>query len=175
MLMPPDLRPGDFARIRPHQFAWLALACVAGTAFAATRPADDAPLQGRLTIVGSRSMAGIVSRWATLFRRRHPGVRIVLMPTGSGTAAGAMADGQADLAPLPRRLHPRERSLAIAAYRTPRAVLVGVASSSRQPLYMYVNQPAGARTNAAAAEFIRIALSPEGQAQIGDDDPADQS
>lgn len=114
-------------------------------------------------------MAEVVARWASIFRRLHPGVRVVLMPSGSGVAAGAMADGDADLAALTRALRRQEQSLA--GCRDARAVLVGIAPASRHPMYIYVNRLAGVRPAAAAAEFVRIALSPEGQAQIGGDRP----
>lgn len=168
MHMPPDLKSSDFARIRPRQFAWLGLACIAGTAFAATQPAASPNLHGQLIIVGSRGMAEVVARWTGVFRRIHPGVQVTLMPIGSGVAAGALADGDADLAALTRGMRRQERLLV--GPRDVRPVFVGVAPASRQPMYLYINRLDGDRP-AAAAEFVRIALSPEGQAQIGGDLP----
>ena len=168
MHVPLDLKSSDFARIRPRQFAWLGLACVAGTAFAATRPAASPNLHGQLTIVGSRGMAEVLERWARIFHRVHPGVRVMLMPIGSGVAAGALADGDADLAALTRGLRRPEQLLV--GRRDVRCVLVGVAPASHQPMYLYIDRLEGGRP-AAAAEFVRIALSRESQARIGRDPP----
>ncbi len=174
MLMPPDLRPADFVRFTWQQLALLVLAGVAGTAFAATAPRPyrtaEPQLQGKLTIVGARAMARVVDRWAAIFRREHPGVDVIVAPVGSGAAAGAMADGAADVAPLSRGLSQAERGLTAAASRDPRAVVVGfdpaTESASRRPLMIYLNQAAGAPPSGIATEFVRVALSAEGQRQF---------
>ncbi|MBS0478009.1 MAG: hypothetical protein JSR79_01760 [Proteobacteria bacterium] len=169
MQMPLNVRPSDFARVRPRQLVWLALACVAGTAFAATRPilyhSEQTRLVGNLTIVGPRATTGVVTRWAAILRREHPGVRIIVMPLGAGAAAGAMADGDADVASMMRRMRPSERAMASAANNAVHGVLVGYTAPARRPLYIYVNN-AGTGGNRAGAEFLRVALSGEGQAQV---------
>lgn len=94
-----------------------------------TMPADC--LTGELRLVGSRSMEPLVERWVRLFRKQHPEVLVQTNLYGSGTAAGALAEGIADLAPLSRELDPQEQSLFPDDLR-PEAVKVGVGSHSSQ-------------------------------------------
>ncbi|WP_186728761.1 substrate-binding domain-containing protein [Sphingomonas panacisoli] len=127
-------------------------------------------MQGKLTIVGARAMARVVERWVAIFRREHPDVDVIVAPAGSGVVAEALADGVADVAPLPRVLNQSERGLTMASSRDPRGVVVGFASargqSSARPLVIYLNKATGGQPNGIATEFARVALSPEGQRQF---------
>ena len=173
MLLPEGLHSTDFVRFRWPQILLLALAVAAAAAFAATAPwpyrATEPQLQGRLTIVGARDMAHLVDRWAAIFHREHPAVDVIVAPAGSGAAAGAMADGVADVAPLARPLSQTERVVAAAASRNLRGVVVGfhpASASRRRPLVIYLNQGLDTPPSGVATEFVRVALSSEGQRQI---------
>ncbi|WP_171015337.1 MULTISPECIES: LysR substrate-binding domain-containing protein [unclassified Sphingomonas] len=123
-------------------------------------------MEGELRIVGSRATAEPVRRWAAIFNREHPDVRLSVNLSGSGTVVDAMAEGRADLAPLVRPLKVSERALARGAGIRPRAVTVGIHKEGMwpdQPLYLYLK---GDEANFIAVEFVRVALSEEGQAAL---------
>ncbi|MEO5494972.1 MAG: substrate-binding domain-containing protein [Sphingomonas sp.] len=174
MLAPPDFGPNDLSPPSRRHLLWLGLAVAAWSAFAvaspsafrATRPA----ISGDLSIAGSRAMSGVVDRWVEIFRREHPEVRVNMILYGSGTAAGAMAEGRADVAPLVREMASNERSLVAAAQFDPRGIVVGYGPADRtgadEPLLIYVNRGIGAQPGRAAVEFVRVALSTEGQAAL---------
>jgi phosphate transport system substrate-binding protein len=95
--------------------ASVALFCVgfAGASSAQTAlPTDQ--LSGSIRIVGTDTMKELMERWIAAFTALHPAVRIELTAKGALTAAPALADGSADLAPLGREFTPAE----LAAFRT---------------------------------------------------------
>lgn len=145
------------------------LACSIGLLARPARYRADGPsLSGRLTIIGSRGAAELVDHWLAIFRREHPQVQVVTRLYGSGVAAGAIADGAADVVPMTRQLAPEELSFLLHANARAETVRVGEwrtrGSFMRQPLILYVNGVAGAPPSDAAREFVRIALSREGSA-----------
>ena len=83
----------------------------------AQRIAADPELSGSIRIVGTDTMKELMDRWIAAFTGLHPGVNIELTAKGALTAAPALADGSADLAPLGRELTPTE----LAAFRSNRA------------------------------------------------------
>ena len=74
-------------------------------------------LSGSIRIVGTDTMKELMGRWIAAFTALHPGVHIELAARGALTAAPALADGSADLAPLGRELTTTE----LAAFRSNRA------------------------------------------------------
>lgn len=149
----------------------LALLLLAGRLWAAPAPyrSEGPVMNGELKIVGSYIAADPVRRWAAILQREHPDARVKVLLYGSGTAADAMAEGKADIAPLARTLKPDERALVIESGVTPRAVTVGAHRSAqlpREPLYLYVG---GDAASPLAIEFVRVALSDEGQAALKGD------
>lgn len=70
-----------------------------------------AELHGRLHSVGSDSMDVITFNWIQLFRERHPKVAVTMEARASLTAAPALTNGLADLAPIGRELLPSELTM----------------------------------------------------------------
>jgi phosphate transport system substrate-binding protein len=83
----------------------------------AQTPAPDRELSGSIRVVGTDTMKELMDRWITAFTALHPGVHIELAAKGALTAAPALADGSADLAPLGREFTPTE----LAAFRSSRS------------------------------------------------------
>jgi phosphate transport system substrate-binding protein len=95
----------------------VALLCVACTfSTLAQEPAPAAKLSGSIRIVGTDTMKELMDRWIAAFTALHPAVHIELTAKGALTAAPALADGSADLAPLGREFTPAE----LAAFRSSR-------------------------------------------------------
>ncbi len=120
-----------------------------------------APLTGELRIVGSRDLSELVDRWVGIFRREHPDVHVSAAMYGSGIAAGALAEGLADIAPMRRPLKLAEQSYLQQAGMVPQTI--SVTRRERRPVYFYIRRSAGGKPNPAAIEFARVALSQEGQ------------
>lgn len=87
-------------------------------------------LQGELRIVGSRSMRGLIDAWVEIFRQRHPQVVVHKALYGSGTAAGALEEELADIAPLAREMSSAELAMFIDKRFKPEPVQVGYGSFS---------------------------------------------
>lgn len=95
----------------------VAVLCVAGTRRTPSQAlAHDGQLSGSIRIVGTDTMKELMGRWIEAFTALHPAVRIQLAAKGALTAAPALADGSADLAPLGREFTPTE----LAAFRSSR-------------------------------------------------------
>jgi phosphate transport system substrate-binding protein len=71
-----------------------------------TTPKEE--LSGSIRVVGTDTMKELMDRWIAAFTALHPGVHIELAAKGALTAAPALADGSADLAPLGREFTPAE-------------------------------------------------------------------
>lgn len=122
--------------------------------------------RGDLYIAGSPYLAEPTRAWIAIFQREHPDVRIITHLDGAGAAAGAMAAGDADLAPMPRRMRAIERNYIASIGSTVRAVNIGSARAEGQPeeaLFLYFGHGVD---RASAVEFARIAISAEGQAEL---------
>ena len=113
------------------------------------------PLGGQLRIVGSRAMAAPVAQWVTIFRRKHPDVRVSVALYGTGTAAAAIRDDLADVAPVTRAFRPAEQALFVRAPAPRRVPLRGAA-------VLYVSRSERGEPLPAAAEFARIAHRRDG-------------
>ncbi|HEV2485185.1 MAG TPA: substrate-binding domain-containing protein [Terracidiphilus sp.] len=74
----------------------------------AQTPAPNDEFSGTIRIVGTDTMKELMDRWITAFTALHPAVHIALAAKGALTAAPALADGSADLAPLGREFTPTE-------------------------------------------------------------------
>ena len=70
-------------------------------------------LSGTIRIVGTDTMKELMGRWIAAFTALHPGVHVEFTAKGALSAAPALADGSADLAPLGREFTPTE----LAAFR----------------------------------------------------------
>jgi len=80
----------------------------AGVVIRAQTPQPQQELRGSIRIVGTDTMKELMDRWIAGFTAIHPGVRIELAAKGALTAAPALSDGSADLAPLGREFTPSE-------------------------------------------------------------------
>jgi phosphate transport system substrate-binding protein len=94
--------------------AVLCLACTSSNP--AQPPAPNDELSGSIRIVGTDTMKELMDRWIAAFTALHPAVHIELVANGALTAAPALADGSADLAPLGREFTPAE----LAVFRSTR-------------------------------------------------------
>lgn len=88
----------------------------AGVVMRVQTPEPPQKLRGSIRIVGTDTMKELMNRWIAGFTAIHPEVRIELAAKGALTAAPALSDGSADLAPLGREFTPSE----IAAFRAKR-------------------------------------------------------
>jgi phosphate transport system substrate-binding protein len=79
-------------------------------------PVPGADLNDVIRIVGTDTMRELLGRWIAGFTTAHPAVQIQLTAKGALTAAPALADGSAELAPLGREFTPSE----LAAFRISR-------------------------------------------------------
>lgn len=82
-------------------------------------------LSGELRLVGSRSMHVLVQHWAREFKQLHPGAELKITMFGSGTAAGALAEDEADVVPLAREFTPEEQVMFAGKTVDPIAIQVG--------------------------------------------------
>lgn len=117
----------------------------ANAVIGAQMPEPQRELRGSIRIVGTDTMKELMDRWIAGFTAIHPGIRIELAAKGALTAAPALSDGSADLAPLGREFTPSE----IAGFHTkrsydPTAVRVAIGSydisGKTVALAFFVNQ-----------------------------------
>lgn len=177
-LLPPMLVASDPVRKPlPRLVAFLlllslvlaTLACSEAEGLMGNRPGRSV-LNGELHIVGSRSMAQPVAAWVMIFRREHPGVRVLTHFDGSGAAAGAMASGEADIAPMTRLMRAGESEFVALSGASVDPIRIGQRGDAADgddgshALYIYVADSRSGRSS--AVEFARIALSGEGQAEL---------
>lgn len=167
MYLPPNFRVHDYARLRAHQVLWLAIAGVAGTAFAATTSTTfSGDVGDTIRIAASPGTERAMQHWAAIFHRDHPTTRVVLMTVGTGSGLTALIDGQASLASQTRPLRPIEISMAKRAGTGPRALLAGVDRLARVPVYLVFKRQPNGLVDAKEATFLNIALRAKGRAQV---------
>ena len=76
-------------------------------------------LTGTLTIVGSDTMAELMQVWSNQLLTQHPGMRIQLHASGSGTAPPALIRGTTGIGAMSRPMTVRERQGFIGTYGYP--------------------------------------------------------
>ncbi len=178
LLLPPMIVPAGSSRSPlPRSVRLLmllalllgALACWEARDFDVYR-AEGPALRGELHIAGSLASAGPTRAWIAIFRREHPGVRVLTHFDGAGAAAGAIASGHADVAQMSRSMRPDERAFVMMAGDDPDKIRIGnmrgmpADGEGDDGLFIYVGGSAADRSS--AVEFARIALSGEGQAEL---------
>lgn len=86
--------------------AFVLLALIAGVV-RAERAVDPGPAAaaGRLSSIGSETMAPLLELWVEEFGHSHPEVAVSVQSSGSATAPPALADGVADIAPMSRMMN----------------------------------------------------------------------
>lgn len=63
---------------------------------------------GRLSSVGSDTLANLMTLWAEEFKRLYPNVTIQIQAAGSSTAPPALTEGTAGLGPMSRKMKSKE-------------------------------------------------------------------
>jgi phosphate transport system substrate-binding protein len=107
--VPDRLRRFGPRRISSQWTGLVALLCLASSGrIPGQTPASSEQLSGSIRIVGTDTMKELMDRWIAAFTALHPAVNIELTAKGALTAAPALADGSADLAPLGREFTPVE-------------------------------------------------------------------
>lgn len=97
-----------------------AIAMVSGTLMAGTALADtkvDAGLpvyqkttgvSGKLSSIGSDTLANLMTLWAENFKRQYPSVTIQIQAPGSSAAPTALTEGTANFGPMSRKMKDNE-------------------------------------------------------------------
>ncbi|GAC15381.1 PstS family phosphate ABC transporter substrate-binding protein [Aliiglaciecola lipolytica] len=65
-------------------------------------------LAGSITVVGSDTMANLMTIWSVEFRQLYPQVKFQIQASGSSTAPPALTEGISDIGPMSRELHTSE-------------------------------------------------------------------
>ena len=78
---------------------------------------------GKITSVGSDTLANLMTFWSQEFRELYPQVKFQIQASGSSTAPPALTEGTATLGPMSRELKPSERRDFIRAHGYPPLVL----------------------------------------------------
>ena len=117
------------------------LAAAPLSGFAQEKP--SAPLNGKLLITGSSTMAPLIEDLGKRFRTRHPGVAITVEAGGSGRGVADARDGKADIGMASRELTPQEQALFAIPIARDGIVFV-----------VHKDNPLGALTRAQAVEMF---------------------
>lgn len=78
---------------------------------------------GKITSVGSDTLANLMTFWSQEFRELYPQVKFQIQASGSSTAPPALTEGTATIGPMSRELKPSERRDFINAHGYPPLVL----------------------------------------------------
>ncbi len=65
-------------------------------------------VSGKLTSIGSDTLANLMTRWTEKFRRIYPNINIQVQAAGSSTAPPGLIQGTANLGPMSRRMKNKE-------------------------------------------------------------------
>jgi phosphate transport system substrate-binding protein len=65
-------------------------------------------VSGKVSSVGSDTLANLVTLWAEDFKRLYPNVSIQIQAAGSSTAPPALTEGTSDLGPMSRKMKSKE-------------------------------------------------------------------
>ncbi|QJR80295.1 phosphate ABC transporter substrate-binding protein [Alteromonas pelagimontana] len=103
------------------------LSCSTGFALAAT---PDVPsyerkpgVAGKITSVGSDTLANLMSFWSQEFKSMYPQVKFQIQASGSSTAPPALTEGTATIGPMSRDLKPSEIRAFVRKHGYPPTVL----------------------------------------------------
>lgn len=65
-------------------------------------------VSGKLSSVGSDTLANLMTLWGEEFKRLYPSISIQIQAAGSSTAPPALIEGTSDFGPMSRRMKPSE-------------------------------------------------------------------
>ncbi len=68
----------------------------------------SAGVSGKLTSIGSDTLANLMTRWTEKFRRYYPNINIQVQAAGSSTAPPALTQGTSNLGPMSRKMKDKE-------------------------------------------------------------------
>jgi len=98
-----------------HNFTKLIVAVLLLIPFSAQSVTTDEPdyernpgVAGKITSVGSDTMANLMTFWSQEFKALYPQVRFQIQASGSSTAPPALIEGTATIGPMSRALKPSE-------------------------------------------------------------------
>ncbi len=95
--------------LRPRivlSISWAILSvCSAAVMSAAAKPYEPpANVAGKLSSVGSDTLANLMTLWAEAFREQHPAVSVQIQAAGSSTAPPALVEGASNFGPMSRAM-----------------------------------------------------------------------
>jgi phosphate transport system substrate-binding protein len=68
------------------------------------------PADGQIKVAGSDTMIQVAGKWANVYMKKYPNVKIVVEGGGSGKGITALIDGQTDLCNASREMKEKERT-----------------------------------------------------------------
>jgi ABC-type phosphate transport system substrate-binding protein len=111
---------GDVNDTAKHYIAWIKSAegqkILADEGYvpltdAETGPAPTGnPPDGEIKVEGSDTMIQVAGKWAQVYMKNHPNVKIVVGGGGSGKGITSLIDGHTDLCNASREMKPKERA-----------------------------------------------------------------
>lgn len=99
------------------RFAWFAVAALIAGPAAAEQKVDPklddykkaSGVSGKVSSVGSDTLANLMTLWGEEFKRLYPNVTIQIQAAGSSTAPPALTEGTSNLGPMSRQMKDKER------------------------------------------------------------------
>ncbi len=103
----------------------LTLLCCWSALVAADAPeyARKPGVAGKITSVGSDTLANLMTLWSQEFKHLYPDVKFQIQASGSSTAPPALTEGTATIGPMSRELKPSEIQAFIRAHGYPPTVI----------------------------------------------------
>ena len=103
----------------------LSLLCCWSALVAADAPEYERKpgVAGKITSVGSDTLANLMTLWSQEFKHLYPDVKFQIQASGSSTAPPALTEGTATIGPMSRELKPSEIQAFIRAHGYPPTVI----------------------------------------------------
>ncbi len=107
------------------RFVVLTLLCCWSALVAADAPEYERKpgVAGKITSVGSDTLANLMTLWSQEFKHLYPDVKFQIQASGSSTAPPALTEGTATIGPMSRELKPSEIQAFIRAHGYPPTVI----------------------------------------------------
>lgn len=114
------------------KFTWIliAIGVLHVSAFSYAASSNDVPeyqrspgVAGKITSVGSDTLANLMTLWSQEFREMYPQVKFQIQASGSSTAPPALTEGTATIGPMSREMKPSEVRDFVRAHGYPPTVL----------------------------------------------------
>ena len=114
------------------KFTWvmIAIGALHVSVFSYAASSNDVPeyqrspgVAGKITSVGSDTLANLMTLWSQEFREMYPQVKFQIQASGSSTAPPALTEGTATIGPMSREMKPSEVRDFVRAHGYPPTVL----------------------------------------------------